>query len=85
MTAMDLKDSSSIFSDCDHLLILHRARRTSDGKEEVALQTESYDPVTMVRIEASRFNAGGECLLYYHGEYSRFDAMTRGNHEKTGL
>ena len=77
MTAMDLKDSSSIFSDCDHLIILHRARKASNGKEGAALQTEAYDPVTMVRIEASRYNAGGECLLYYHGEYSRFDEMAR--------
>ena len=77
MTAMDLKDSSSIFSDCDHLIILHRARKASSGKEGTTLQTEAYDPVTMVRIEASRYNAGGECLLYYHGEYSRFDEMLR--------
>jgi len=77
MTAMDLKDSSSIFSDCDHLLILHRARKASNGKEGETLQTEAYDPVTMVRIEASRYNSGGECLLYYHGEYSRFDSMAR--------
>ena len=77
MTAMDLKDSSSIFSDCDHLIILHRARKSSNGKEGAALQTEAYDPVTMVRIEASRYNSGGECLLYYHGEYSRFDEIAR--------
>ncbi|MFA5181077.1 MAG: DnaB-like helicase C-terminal domain-containing protein [Syntrophales bacterium] len=76
MTAMDLKDSSSIFSDCDHLIILHRARKASNGKEGATLQTEAYDPVTMVRIEASRYNSGGECLLYYHGEYSRFDAIS---------
>ena len=75
MTAMDLKDSSSIFSDCDHLIILHRARKRGNGTEGLA--TEAYDPVTMVRVEASRYNSGGECLLYYHGEYSRFDEMTR--------
>ncbi len=74
MTAMDLKDSSSIFSDCDHLIILHRARKKGNGGE---LATESYDPATLVRIEASRYNSGGECLLYYHGEYSRFDEMAR--------
>ena len=77
MTAMDLKDSSSIFSDCDHLIILHRARKASNGKEGATLQTEAYDPVTMVRIEASRYNSGGECLLYYHGEYSRFDELKK--------
>ena len=79
MTAMDLKDSASIFSDCDHLIILHRVRKASTGKDVKkkgeSLQTEAYDPVTLVRIEASRYNAGGECLLYYHGEYSRFDEI----------
>ena len=78
MTAMDLKDSASIFSDCDHLIILHRGRKASTGKdarEGASLQIEAYDPVTLVRIEASRYNAGGECLLYYHGEYSRFDEV----------
>jgi len=74
MTAMDLKDSSSIFSDCDHLLILHRGRKKGEDGE---LATEAYDPVTLVRAEASRYNGGGECLLYYHGEYSRFDEMVR--------
>ena len=80
MTAMDLKDSASIFSDCDHLIILHRARKASTSKEVkegATLQTEAYDPVTLVRVEASRYNRGGECLLYYHGEYSRFDEMAR--------
>lgn len=72
MTAMDLKDSSSIFSDCDHLIILHRARRRGDGGE---LVNEAFDPVTMVRIEASRYGAGGEALLYFHGGYSRFDEI----------
>lgn len=75
MTAMDLKDSSSIFSDCDHLIILHRVSNRGDGTGELA--TEAYKPDTCVRIEASRYNAGGECLLYFHGDYSRFDPMMR--------
>lgn len=33
MTAMDLKDSASIFSDCDHLIILHRNRKASQGRD----------------------------------------------------
>ena len=32
MTAQDLKDSSSIYSDCDHLIIMHRRRLATDGK-----------------------------------------------------
>jgi twinkle protein len=85
MTAMDLKDSSSIFSDCDHLIILHRARKASKGKDGAELQTEAFDPVTMVRIEASRYGPGGECLLYYHGEYSRFDPMVKSYEESRTL
>ncbi|MGV8057877.1 MAG: DnaB-like helicase C-terminal domain-containing protein [Smithellaceae bacterium] len=80
MTAMDLKDSSSIYSDCDHLILLHRARKVTtarDLQDGAPLQTESFDPMTLVRVEASRYNSGGETVLYYHGEYSRFDEMTR--------
>jgi replicative DNA helicase len=73
MTAQDLKDSSSIYSDCDHLLLMHRKRKTGSAD---SLQDMAFDPVTLIRVEASRYNAGGETLLYYHGEYSRFDEMT---------
>jgi len=74
MTAMDLKDSISIFSDCDHLIILHRKRRTSGGKVEEGMETQdqAFEPITLVRVEASRYGPGGEALLYFHGEYSYF-------------
>ena len=36
---------------------------------------QAFEPMTLVRVEASRYNAGGEALLYYHGEYSRFDEI----------
>jgi len=78
MTAMDLKDSSSIFSDCDHLIILHRQRRASTGRElelGTQLQNQAFDPITLVRVEASRYNPGGETLLYFHGDCSRFDEV----------
>jgi len=80
MTAMDLKDSSSIYSDCDHLILMHRARKVTKAKdmqEGVTLQTEAFDPMTLIRVEASRYNPGGETVLYYHGEYSRFSEVTR--------
>lgn len=75
MTAQDLKDSSSIFSDCDHLIILHRERIGSTGKEakEGNLHDQAYDPVTLVRVEASRYGPGGEGLLYFRGECSHFE------------
>jgi hypothetical protein len=78
MTAMDLKDSASIFSDCDHLIILHRNRKASQGRdvqEGMEIQDQALDPVTLCRIEGSRYSAGGEALLFFHGEYSRFDAI----------
>ena len=78
MTAMDLKDSISIYSDCDHLIILHRRRLATVGKEvdeEMETHDQAFEPITLVRVEASRYNAGGETLLYYHGEYSRFNEM----------
>ena len=81
MTAMDLKDSSSIFSDCDHLIILHRQRTGSKGSKDMEqgsqLQNQAFEPVTLVRVEASRYNPGGETLLYFHGECSRFDEVQR--------
>ena len=80
MTAMDLKDSSSIYSDCDHLILMHRARKVTKAKdmqEGAPLQTEAFDPMTLVRVEASRYNPGGETVLYYHGNHSRFDEVTR--------
>lgn len=80
MTAQDLKDSSSIFSDCDHLIILHRPRaasRAKDVSEGMETQTQAFEPITLVRVEASRYNSGGEALLFYHGEYSRFDELER--------
>lgn len=80
MTAMDLKDSSSIFSDCDHLIILHRQRLALSAKDiakgKQPLNDQASDPVTLVRIEASRYNPGGECLLYFHGNWSHFSELT---------
>jgi len=78
MTAMDLKDSSSIYSDCDHLILMHRTRKVTNAKDlqdGATLQTEAFDPMTLVRVEASRYNPGGETVLFYHGEYSRFDEV----------
>jgi hypothetical protein len=78
MTAMDLKDSSAIFSDCDHLIILHRQRvtgskETIEGKQPP--HNQAYESITLVRVEASRYNPGGEALLFFHGEWSRFDSL----------
>jgi replicative DNA helicase len=77
MTAQDLKDSSSIYSDCDHLIIMHRRRLATDGKtfNGTAPAAQAFDSVTLIRVEASRYNQGGETVLYFHGGLSRFDEV----------
>jgi len=82
MTAEDLKDSSSIHSDADGIIILHRDRMVSSGekdkgKETANLSNMSLEPVTLVRFEKARYGRGGECLVYFHGEYSRFDELKK--------
>ena len=36
---------------------------------------EALDPMTLIRVGANRYGSGGETLLYFHGEYSRFDSI----------
>jgi len=60
---MDIKDSISIYSDADHVIILHRKRKTSNGKAvEKGGESldQAFDPITLIRVEASRYNAGGK-------------------------
>ena len=79
MRADDIKYSNAVHADCDQMIILYRKRIVSRAKEidsaVFAGKQESLDPVTLVRVEAHRYGAGGETLLYFHGEYSRFDPL----------
>jgi 5S rRNA maturation endonuclease (ribonuclease M5) len=79
MRAEDIKYSNAVHADCDQMIILYRKRIASKAKEidgpVFAVKTEALDPVTLVRVEAHRYGAGGETLLYFHGEYSRFDPL----------
>jgi len=79
MRAEDIKYSNAIHADADQIIILHRKRIVSKAKEikvdEFIAKNEAFDPVTLVRAEAHRYGAGGEALLYFHGEYSRFDQI----------
>ena len=79
MRAEDIKYSNAVHADCDQMIILHRKRIVSKAKEinryDFTAKEEALDPVTLVRVEAHRYGAGGETLLYFHGEYSRFDPL----------
>lgn len=80
MCAEDVKYTSSIHADCDQMIILHRNRKASKAKDigkGLTLIEESMDPVTLVRVEAHRYGPGGETLLYYVGEHSRFEQLDR--------
>lgn len=81
MAAEDIKYSNAVHADCDQMIILYRKRVASKAKEidpgGFTAKTEALAPVTLVRIEAHRYGAGGETLLYFHGEYSRFDELQK--------
>jgi hypothetical protein len=82
ISAEDVKYSSSIHSDCDQMIILHRNRTVTKakdiGKDTLETKNESMDPITLVRVEAHRYGPGGETLLYYNGAQSRFEQLARG-------
>ena len=83
MRAEDIKYSNAVHADCDQMIILYRKRIASKAKEidsdGFTAKGEALDPITLVRVEAHRYGAGGETLLYFHGEYSRFDVLEQGS------
>lgn len=82
MRAEDIKYSNAVHADCDQMIILYRKRKATKAKDlessSYSLEQEALDPVTLVRVEAHRYGSGGEALLYFHGEYSRFDLVANG-------
>ena len=58
--------------------------KQSEGYQRdcVCRETESLEPITLVRVEAHRYGSGGETILFFHGEYSRFDTVEKS--QRTG-
>jgi len=81
MRAEDVKYSNAVHADCDQMIILYRRRVASKAKEigqdEFTAKSEALDPVTLIRVEADRYGTGGETVLYYRGEQSRYDPITK--------
>lgn len=70
----DIKDSSSIPTDADQVLLLHRNAReagmlSENGEDDIS-ELDVYEPKMLVRSDASRFTGGGECNLYFDGATS---------------
>jgi len=77
MTMNDLKDSASIGADSDQVIILWR-KKTKSNLANTSGQESSFEPKTLVRVDASRYQSGGDTVLYFKGEYSRFEEMAHG-------
>lgn len=74
MTMNDLKDSSSIGADSDQVIILWR-KKTKSNLSNASGQESSFEPKTLVRVDASRYTPGGDTVLWCKGEFSRFEEM----------
>lgn len=79
MTMNDLKDSSSIGADSDQVIILWR-KKTKSSMTNAGAQEASFEPKTLVRVDASRYTAGGDTMLYFKGEFSKFTEYDRNIH-----
>lgn len=76
MTMNDLKDSASIGADSDQVVILWRKKTKANPKSSFE-QESSYEPRTLVRVDASRHTPGGDTFLHFQGEYSLFTGIHR--------
>jgi len=68
----DLKDSSSIGADADQVIVLWR-KKTQQNNDSIS----SFEPETLVRVDASRYMPGGETLLNFDGARSTFSEIPR--------
>jgi archaellum biogenesis ATPase FlaH len=82
MSADDIKYSNSIHADCDKMIIMHRKRIASTAKDISSgffkANTQSQESMTLIRAEADRYGSGGETVLNFRGELSRFEEISRG-------
>ena len=71
-TPKDLKGSSSIVQDLDSLVILHRNLKTGDDFEKDSEEAKGkLESVTQVHV-ISRWGDGGQTLLYFKGQKSKY-------------
>jgi len=72
--ANDLKGSSDMAADADLIVVLWRKKIKTKADK---LAEASFEPETLVRVDASRFRPGGETVLYFVGETGTFTEIQR--------
>jgi replicative DNA helicase len=74
----DVRGSSAIEQDSDYMMLMWRPTLRTDisafGTTMGA--KENMSPLTYIRVGKARYSAGGETLLYFHGEFSKFRELS---------
>lgn len=74
----DVKGSSSIEQDSDNMILMWRPTVRTDIKEfgkSVGVK-HNMSPLTLFRVGKARYSAGGETLLYFHGDIGTFRQLS---------
>jgi len=72
MTMDDLRDSSSIGTDSDTIIIVHRELRKIQPGLRKHHEGDKYETQAEIIVEGSRYNSGGHTTLEFAGEWSRY-------------
>ena len=80
----DVKGSSSIEQDSDYMILMWRPtlRTTIDSFGTTMGEKENMSPLTYIRVSKARYSAGGETLLYFHGDKSTFRSLSEQEREQ---
>jgi 5S rRNA maturation endonuclease (ribonuclease M5)/KaiC/GvpD/RAD55 family RecA-like ATPase len=74
ISARDAMGSSAIEKDVDTMICLHRNRvgqlKKADDFKGFQETEENFEPIMLVRVDLSRYAAGGACTLYFDGKTS---------------
>lgn len=78
ISAADARGSQAIEADSDNMLMMWRPTLKTEVKDfGKQLNTANMGPLTLFKSGKARFSAGGETLLYFHGEYGKFRALSQ--------
>ena len=78
LTSQDIKYGGSVYSDCDCLILLQRKAIRQEGKGALSKEV-------IVRVEGSRYSAGGQTKLVFEGDIMKFREGVTDDSRDTGL